>query len=314
LDDVLLAIGGRPSIRSIVQRRELILTVLAVVGVVTTARGLAIGLENLVRLGADSRVAFDAFAYWRAGHAILTGGDVYAGPVGAYGYGVFRYAPPFAVIAAPFAFLPLPVFWLLLTAASLLALRYLAGSWRWAAVLLIYPGCFGELLLGNVNFLMAAAFVASVRGRGGLLAILGLAKIHPLALLPQFWRTRRSLRPEILVLALAFAISLPWLSLWFEWPAQLVTNGGGLLQSSPFLLPRIAAAAVLLPLGLVLPSAALSVLGATLLTPVLWISTTVVFFGPARLALDEWKAWRDRRRLERLRLAFPERPQGPTIK
>jgi hypothetical protein len=299
LDDAIVSIGNRPSVRRMARSRDLILNVLAVFGAVTAVRGLAMALENLLRLGANSRAAFDAFAYWRAGHAILLGGDIYAAPVGAYHYGVFQYAPPLAIVAAPFSLLPLPMFWLLTVAASVLALRYIAGSWRWAAILLIFPGTFAELLLGNVNLLVAAALVAAVRGRGGFLAVVGLAKLYPFALLPQLWRARRSLRRELLVVVIAVAISVPWLSLWLEWPRHLVANLGSFNQTSPLLYPRLVAAAMLLPLGLILSSGALAALGTVLLSPTLWISTTVVFFAPARLALDEWRGWRDRRRAER---------------
>ena len=62
----------------------------------------------------------------------------------------FLYAPPWAVLAAVASFLPLDLLSAILLGGQVLALRYIAGSWRVAGLLGWLPFVPRELVTGNV--------------------------------------------------------------------------------------------------------------------------------------------------------------------
>jgi len=140
-----------------------------------------------------SQSGYDAHTYWAAGRAVLAGASPYAGEYG--GPEGFRYAPPLAALLSLPALLPFELFRLPLLGLNVVALRYVAGSWRWAGIVLLYPWAVNELYVGNINFPIAAALYAAFRESTAPLALAGLAKVAPMLVLPQLARQRRHLLP-----------------------------------------------------------------------------------------------------------------------
>lgn len=98
----------------------------------------------------------------------------------------FLYGPPWAVLWAPLSLLPVDLVVAAVLVAQILALRYVADSWRAAAIVSAVPFVTGEPAAGNVNIVMAAAILAAARNRpggGAAVALFGLAKVAPFAVL-----------------------------------------------------------------------------------------------------------------------------------
>jgi hypothetical protein len=70
---------------------------------------------------------------------------------------------------------------------------------------------------GNIEFYIAAALVLAARGHAGPLAFTALAKISPILGVP-----RTGWREAAVVIGLAVAITIPWLSLWPDWIEYLL--------------------------------------------------------------------------------------------
>lgn len=247
------------------------------------AVGLA--LAAWVLLTFWSQAGHDALAYWLAGGSVLAGESPYSGTYGEIG--VFRYAPPLAVVAAAGSLLPFGAFQLVLLGVNVAALRYVAGSWRVAGLVLLYPWSVNELLSGNINFPIAAALYASFRSTTAPLALAGLAKLSTFLVVPQLARSGRDLRPLIIAAAISAAITIPFLQLWPEWVSSLSgaeTLGGAL----PIPLgSRLVAAAALLGLAWYRRREWMAALGAAIAVPVLWPSALVIFLAPIRLFVEQ---------------------------
>ena len=108
------------------------------------------------------RTGPDLDAYLRAGHDLLNGAPVYVGQIGEATN--FPYAPPWAVIAAGLALLPPLLVQAVIIGLDLLAMRYVAGSWRGAGLILLWPLTAFELSAGNIDLLIAAAIVLAWSG------------------------------------------------------------------------------------------------------------------------------------------------------
>ena len=146
----------------------------------------------------------DLQAYLRAGDDLLAGDPVYVGRIGEIG--TFSYAPPWAVLFAALAWLPDTLVFVGVMLGSLLALRYVAGSWLWCGLVLLYPVSAMVIWAGNIEFYIAAAIVLAARGHAGPLAFTALAKIAPILGVP-----RDGWREAAIVIGLAVAITIPWL-------------------------------------------------------------------------------------------------------
>lgn len=207
------------------------------------AAWLYLQVIGLGRLGFDLRTFF-----LPAGHALLTGGDVYAPRIvpGAGPLDGFFWAPPWAVIYAAVSWLPWQAVYIATFVAEVGALRVMCGSWRRVGYAAWFPLIPFELVSGNINLLIAAAIVSAQRGKAGPLAWAALAKLAPaFALPPRDWR------PFALMLVAAVALTLPWPSLWPEWIATLLRalehGGVGPMVPVPFGL-RLALAVPLIAL------------------------------------------------------------------
>jgi hypothetical protein len=175
-------------------------------------------------------------------------GDAFRAGLPVYVRGVetpFFYAPPWVLLFGVLAWLPIPVQVVLIWAANIAALRYMAGSWLRVGWLAWFPLIPLSLLGATLNLAMAGAIVAAVRGGTVLPVAFALAKVSPiLAIDPKRWR-------QVLVVALGLvAITLPWLSLWPAWVGQLAAYAGqsvGPVVPVP-LIPRLAVALPLMAL------------------------------------------------------------------
>lgn len=249
------------------------------------------------------RTGPDLDAYLRAGHDLLNGAPVYVGQIGEATN--FPYAPPWAVIAAGLALLPPLLVQAVIIVLDLVAMRYVAGSWRGAGLILLWPLTAFELSAGNIDLLIAAAIVLAWAGgaarpgapgrraaarlvdevrRVGPLVLVALAKLAPaLALPPARWRG------AVVALAVCVAVTLPVLHLWPDWFAYLARQPASIaisLPVGPWYL-RLPVALVLAVLGsVVLRRPWLSALAVVVAMPSLYLSTTVILIAPIRLWLD----------------------------
>lgn len=250
------------------------------------------------------RTGPDLDAYLRAGHDLLNGAHVYVGQIGEATN--FPYAPPWAVIAAGLALLPPLLVQAVIIGLDLVAMRYVAGSWRGAGLILLWPLTAFELSAGNIDLLIAAAIVLAWAGRAppdasdagtgatarlmeqlrrvGPLVLVALAKLAPaLALPPARWRG------AVVALAVCVVVTLPVLHLWPDWFAYLARQPASIaisLPVGPWYL-RLPVALVLAVLGsVVLRRPWLSALAVVVAMPSLYLSTTVILIAPIRLWLD----------------------------
>jgi len=232
--------------------------------------------------------------YRPAGDALWNGLPVYS-----YNYPPYFYAPPWTVLLAVLSRLPLTLEWWLFDAANVAAIWYVAdGNWRRMGYLLWMPTIGSEMILGNINLLMAAAIVAAVReGRTALPAALTFAKFAPVvAVDPRKWRQ------FAIWIALGVAITLPWYWLWPEWIGQMArgfSHPVGDLIPIPFL--------VRLPFALVLVATRTRLgraLGATLAIPGLYFLSLGTLTAAVSIGLDVLEE-------RRVRRAIGHREVGP---
>jgi hypothetical protein len=190
---------------------------------------------------------------------------------------------------------PAVVLQTLLVGANLFALRYVAGGWQLAGLAFLYPPTAFVIVTGNLEVLIAAAIVLAWRsGVVEPLVLMGLAKIGPfLATPPATWRR------ALLALAIAVAITLPWLGLWADWIEFL-------LQQPPLIAISIGPPwfwrlpVALAVLALRRPWA--SALAVVIAMPSLYATTFVVLLAPIALWFDghagRLPAWTARRTAE----------------
>jgi hypothetical protein len=251
---------------------------LRLLGVALALTGWVVGIVTIAGLASREglTVGVDLQAYLRAGDDLLAGEPVYTGQIGEVG--TFSYAPPWAVAFAAISWLPETLIFIGIMVGSLLALRYVVGSWLWSGLVLLYPVSAMVIWAGNIEFYIAAALVLAVRGHSGPLAFTALAKLSPILGVP-----RAGWREAALVIALAVAITIPWLYLWPEWIEYLLRQPTTIaIHIGPPWYLRLPIA-----LGLLLVrrpwAAALAVIVAM---PSLWLGTLVLLSAVVRLWID----------------------------
>ena len=164
-------------------------------------------LAALFAFKASAKMA-DFEVYWRAGNRALAAEPLYRAEDEHY---QFKYLPAFALLATPLAVLPLPVakaVWFGISAAlipvvlalgvRLLPARNRPAAWLAAITFVVMAKFYGhELVLGQVNLLLAAIVIAAVhllrRGRepgAGLLIALAVV-IKPYAVIVLPWLAAR---------------------------------------------------------------------------------------------------------------------------
>jgi hypothetical protein len=184
---------------------------------------------------------------------------------------LFFYAPPWALVFGAISWLPQLAQAALIGAASILSLRYIAGSWLRVGYLGLIPLTGGELGNGSLNLVLAAAIAMAVRGDGRLAAFTSLAKLSPI-LAVRDWR-----RPAT-VLALAAIVTLPVIAWWPDWVNLLLFSNQHYAIGYPISFPlRLAAALALLAVTRDRPWA--RVVAATIAVPALYSYSFVLLYA-----------------------------------
>ena len=221
----------------------------------------------------------DAFSYYGA-HG---GADAYAGIVNTSGAGLYRYAPLWLPLLAPFGHLPFYTFAYLVAALELASLFYLTRRWFFAAFL-FWP-VFLELYEANIYLLMGALIVFALRHSGDsrerfprsalVYVALAFTKVTTASLI--FWHVfRREWGAVIVALAATGAILAAGLiydpATWWAWLHSLA-NTAPVADYAPLGLPlfaRLPVAVGLLALGARFRWPALVVVAAFLSLPAIW--------------------------------------------
>jgi len=215
--------GGRPPVRAAISAlpgfqgsaTSRLVLALSAGGVAFTILQIAIGTQ----IGLFPIPPGDTLIWDRVGDGLRAGDPTYyrAEPL----TDSFWYAPPWAVAFAALSWLPVEALHIALIAVKVASLRVVAGSWIAAGICGWFPLVAFDLASGSFNLLMAAAIVAAVRGDPRLAVVAALAKFGPiLAVDPRQWRT------VVGVALIAFAVTLPWLSLWPAWFGHIMGNVG----------------------------------------------------------------------------------------
>jgi hypothetical protein len=164
-------------------------------------------------------VGFDIVAYWSVDLA-----NPYHGNVGDLGF--FAYAPPIALVLAPFTALPFAVF-----ATGWYALLVTTLAWlgrRQVLMLLAFPPVALDLYHGNIHLLLAAAIVLGLRYPAAWSFVL-LTKVTPgIGLL--WFAARREWRQLAIALGATAAIAAVTFALlptqWLGWLQMLRDSAG----------------------------------------------------------------------------------------
>lgn len=221
----------------------------------------------------------DARAYW--------GVDL-AHPYANSGVGelsTYLYSPAFAQVLAPFSLLPFWVFYALWTAVSLALFAWLVRPWPWAIPMLILPISY-ELFVGNIHFLLAAAFVVALRGPAAW-ALPVLTKITPGVgaiwfLARAQWRAFAvAVGTTLAIVAVSFVLSP---SAWTDWFTFLLASPG----RTELLLPRVALAAAIVVFGARTNRAWVIPVAGWLAMPVIWVNSWVILLAVIRLREPRW--------------------------
>ena len=217
----------------------------------------------------------DTVAYWLAGRHLLEGAPVYTSGL----FLAFLYAPPWAILWAPISLLPIDLVVAGLLILQVLALRYGVGSWVAVGLVAWIPFVPRELATGNVDFLMAAAILAGIRGSGGPISLFAFAKFSPALVL--LGGSRRQWRTALVAGVALVAITLPWWHLWVDWVAMLLSNPEG----GDSVVPLIVRLPIVVALLAVRRPWALAA-GAALLTPAFHFHSVVLLLPAAILLME----------------------------
>jgi hypothetical protein len=232
--------------------------------------------SDAVSSGPGFAVGIDMEAYLRAGDDLVAGRSVYVGVIGEAG--AFSYAPPWVVLFGALAWVPDLAMHVGMFALSLLAIRYVAGSWLWSGLIFLYPVSIMVMLSGNIEFLIAAAIVLAAHGHAGPLALTALAKVSPALAIP-----RSGWREAAFFVGIAIIVTLPWLHLWPEWIEYLLRQPSTIdIHIGPPWYVRLPFALALLLLRRPWASAAAVVVA----MPSLWLGSLVILTAAMRLWLD----------------------------
>jgi hypothetical protein len=217
----------------------------------------------------------DTVAYWLAGRHVLEGAPVYTGGT----FLAFLYAPPWAILWTPISLLPVDLVVAGLLALQVLALRYLVGSWLAVGLVAWIPLVPRELVAGNVDFLMAAAILAGIRGSGWPISLFAAAKFSPALIM--LGASRRQWRDALIAALVLVSITLPWWHLWVEWASMLIASPEGGSSFVPIVV-RLPVVAVLLVVRRRWALAAAS----ALLTPAFHVHSFVLLLPAAVLFIE----------------------------
>ncbi len=218
----------------------------------------------------------DVHAYWA-----FTPGHPYGADLGYED--AFLYSPVIALLVLPFHALPFALVRLLLMAADVACLLYLAGPWAFAVLAL--PPVFADVGTGNIHILLATAIALGFRYPASW-SLVVLSKVSPgVGLL--WFAVRREWRSLATALGVTGALALGSLVLvpawWPEWFGVLssstrVTVTAPLLIDAPLAL-RVLAGAVIVAWGARANRPWTVSLAAMVALPEVWVIGAAVLLG-----------------------------------
>ncbi len=230
-------------------------------------------------------VGHDAHAYW-----VVNIGHPYVGAVpGATD--AFNYSPAFAQLISPLGALPFPIFLGIWTALLCAALLWLAGPL--AIVIVLCQPVWLELVVGNVNLLIAVAVVIGFRYPAAWAFVL-LTKVTPgigvlwFAFRREWRNLALALGATLAIVAVSF-IAAP--ALWAQWVNALLADSGrtgvqGAYLDLP-LLVRLPVAAAVIAVGARWNKRWVLPIAVVLAMPYVWESTLCVLVAIVPLARED---------------------------
>lgn len=268
---------------------------------------LGLSLLGIVFIGAawmQTYHAGDLYAYWAVNPS-----DPYTATDSVLGRGVFRYAPPFALLFAPLSLLPFEAVQVLWLGLQLGALWYVARGWFLA--LALFPPVWMDLAYGNINILLGAMIVAGFR-HPAVWSFALLTKITPGVGVLWFlgrreWRNL-ALVGGVTLGIVSVSVFVQGAGVWREWFGVLAEASGQATPTGtiPGSLPvRVALAAGIVLLAGLTNRPWLVPFGVVLAMPVLWL----IAFAPS-VALA--RRHPDPRRLKSVVVAVIEHVRGLT--
>jgi hypothetical protein len=171
------------------------------------------------------------------------------------------------------------------TAASVVILVWLVKPWPWIVPMLLLPIVY-ELCVGNIHFLLAAAFVVVPRAPS-VWAFPLLTKITPAVggiwhIVRGEWRAAGiAAATTAVIVAVSFALNP---SAWMDWVSFLASERG----QSELLLPRLVIAGALVVWGARTGNAWTIAVAGWLALPVIWVNAWVILLGVIRLRDPRW--------------------------
>lgn len=216
--------------------------------------GLAIGFTIVVLLGIATFVVQDLHGWLGAdfrlyssmgAQALATGQPYTPDPNAPELAGQFRYPPPALYLFVAFRFLPWPLWWIIpLSVTAWIIWWWRPALWFWAVTLgaLCFSDAFVTIGSGNTDIWVVAVLALATRWPTASWLLVAKPSALPFTL-PAIRR-----RGWWFGLALAAAVSLPLLPLWFDWLRVLPLYHGaqgpvwayGLVNWPVFALPWLA--------------------------------------------------------------------------
>ena len=218
----------------------------------------------------------DVHTYWA-----FNTSDPYGASLGSPN--AFLYSPVAALVALPFHLLPFDVVRLLLVAADVACLLYLAGPWGFA--LLALPPVFADVAAGNIHILLGTAIAVGFRYPATWAFVL-LTKVTPGVGVLWFavrreWRNLALAAGVTAILGLASATLVPgW---WPAWIATLRSSTGSVvtapvLTNAP-LVARLVVSAAIVSWGALTGRRWTVALAAMLALPAVWVMGSSMLIG-----------------------------------
>jgi Glycosyltransferase family 87 len=258
--------------------------------------GIVICAYYWLLLTSETGAPVDVHAYWAADP-----NDLYPPASDPLSRDAYLYAPPFEILVGWGRHLDFEVFTAIWRALLLVTLIWLAGP-AVGLVIFLFPVA-SEINAGNIQLLLAAAIVLSLRG--GLWpatwALVLLTKVTPgVGLL--WFALRREWRPLVVAIGATMTVAavtfVVWPDRWLTW-LRLLVDGGEPAPLEPFNLPfwpRVVAAVVIVAIGAWRGWRWPVVVGVTLALPAFYTISPSMLVGVLPFAREAASRWAMRRR------------------
>jgi hypothetical protein len=282
---------------------------IAIITVFSLAIALVVGLPETP----PTWMSGDGRTYWEAMRANDPYESARLGEVGAY-----LYSPAFRLVLAPILLLPWPVFAFVLAAAGGVAARVLgsraagARPWLWVPIGIVAAL---DILVGNINLLLAAAIVAGFRWPAAWSFVV-LTKVTPgigvlwFAVRREWRQLGIALAATLLIIGLSGTLSLDG---WIDWMAVLLNNTHVGALNGDIAIPavvRFPIALLLIAWGARRNQRWVVPIACVLLLPAVWPAGLAILVGCAALSGRETEARENPPTSRRIRAALKARHSG----